>query len=115
MKWVRIINSEEINGQTSLAKGYRLILKLCSSRRITNLTVPILLSPKPKEALALPVILKRSEMVFKQTRGALTEYASGSGEQKDTRHIIFLVADTAGTAEEFDGIRNVLSSVFKVS
>ena len=52
--------------------------------------------------------------MFKQTKAALTEYASISGEQNETRQLIFLITNTQGSGDEFDVIRNSLTSVFRV-
>lgn len=105
--------SEVVDGQSLLIKGYRSLLLLAHLGSITSLTIPLLLSSRIS-SMNDSAFIRRAEMVLKQTRGCLNELTRHSGVENIGRDVTFIVPlETARPL--YNTVKEKLMSVFRAA
>ncbi|KAJ3322623.1 hypothetical protein HDV06_002837 [Boothiomyces sp. JEL0866] len=106
------IQEDEPNGRTPLIQGYRSILELCHYTNITSITVPMIPMPVP-EKIRLDTTIKRSEVLFKQSKGLFNELSRNEKVSRKSRSVVFTIPQSSLAGEAFNGIREKLVSTFR--
>lgn len=106
---------KDLNGRSATIQGYRSILLLSHLCHITQITLPITLLPTTIIPKSLTSLVKRVEVVLKQTKGLFTELSRHPGIDHVARQVVFFIPeDVEDVGELFNQTRERLSSTFRL-
>jgi hypothetical protein len=108
-----LLSLGEIHGRCPLIQGYRTILQICHLTHITQLVVPFYLYTRESPSLKLEFLLKRAEVILKQSKGLFNEMARNSRIEKVPRQFHFLIPLDSSQKAAFSHIHEQLSLIFR--